>query len=89
MQIDAKICIMYRAQVCKLYAANMQSYANYKCLYIYIYIYIYAIIWISSYAIICILYAYTSIYMHPLHIYDYVRIMHVSAYICTAATAHF
>ena len=57
MQIDAKICIMYRAQVCKLYAANMQSYANYKCLYIYIYIYIcnYMDILICNYMhIICI-----------------------------------
>ena len=33
------------------------------------------------------LYAYAYIYMQPLHIYDYVNIMHVSAYICTAHLA--
>ena len=73
------------AQICKLYAANMQSYTSFKRLYAFLHIcaVLYAIICTSSYAIICIFYTYTSTFIHPLHAHDYVSIMHVSTYIST------
>ena len=41
----------------------------------------------SRYAIVCVLYAYTRRYVKPLHAFDRVNIMHVSAYVCAARFA--